>query len=148
MDAGDCGVGRVALENELTTRLAESKVALAEVFRNPGLRKVNLALAGSIVGDWAYAVGLSVFAYREGGATAVGVFGVARYLSMAAAAPFMSMLADHYDRRRVMMLSDLIRFALVAVAGLIIATDGPALSVYALGLLTAVVSTAFRPAQM
>ncbi len=47
------------------------------MFRNPGLRKVNLALAGSVVGDWAYAVGVSVFAYSHGGATAVGVFGVA-----------------------------------------------------------------------
>jgi MFS family permease len=136
------------VENELTARVAESKAALAEVFRNPGLRKVNLALAGSIVGDWAYAVGVSVFAYRDGGATAVGVFGVVRYVSMAAASPFMSMLADHFDRRRVMILADLIRFALVAVAGVIIATDGPALPVYALGLVTAVTATAFRPAQM
>ncbi|MFL6206320.1 MAG: MFS transporter [Acidimicrobiales bacterium] len=136
------------MENELTVRVAESKAALTEVFRNPGLRKVNLALAGSIVGDWAYAVGVSVFAYSHGGATAVGAFGVVRYLSMATAAPFMSMLADHHDRRRVMVISDLIRFALVAAAGLVIATDGPALVVYALGLLTSVVATAFRPAQM
>ena len=136
------------MENELTVRVAESKAALTEVFRNPGLRKVNLALAGSIVGDWAYAVGVSVFAYSHGGATAVGAFGVVRYVSMAAAAPFMSMLADHHDRRRVMVIADLIRFALVAIAALVIATDGPALVVYALGLLTSVVATAFRPAQM
>src|SRR5688572_33277551 len=132
MDAGDCGVGRVALENELTTRLAESKVALAEVFRNPGLRKVNLALAGSIVGDWAYAVGVSVYAYRQGGATAVGVFGVVRYLSMAAIGPFTSVLADHHDRRRVMVIADLLRAALIAVAALVIAADGPAMAVYGL----------------
>ena len=136
------------MENELTVRLAESKAALAEVFRNPGLRKINLALGGSVIGDWAYAVGVSVYAYSEGGATAVGVFGVVRYLSMAAAAPFMSVLADRYDRRRVMVMADLIRFALVAVAAVVIAADGPALAVYALGLVTAVVATAFRPAQM
>ena len=129
-------------------RVGESKAALTEVFRNPGLRKVNLALAGSIAGDWAYAVGVSVFAYSHGGATAVGAFSVARYLSMAAASPFMAILADHHDRRRVMVVADLIRFALVAVAGVVIAVDGPAMAVYGFGLITSVVATAFRPAQM
>ena len=129
-------------------RVGESKAALAEVFRNPGLRKVNLALAGSVAGDWAYAVGVSVFAYSHGGATAVGAFGVARYLSMAAASPFMAVLADHHDRRRVMVVADLVRFALVAIAGVIIAVDGPTMAVYGLGLITSVVATAFRPAQM
>jgi MFS family permease len=136
------------VENELTQRLAESRNALAEVFRNPGLRRINLALAGSIIGDWAYAVGVSVWAYRQGGATAVGVFGVARYVSMAIASPFASMLADHHDRRRVMVISDAIRFALVALAAAAIALDGPAAVVYGAGLVTALVSTAFRPAQM
>jgi MFS family permease len=136
------------LENELTTRLAESRSALAEVVRNPGLRRLNLALAGSVVGDWAYAVAVSVWAYRHGGATAVGLFGVARYVSMAIAAPFASMLADHHDRRRVMVISDAIRFVLVAFAGVVIATDGPVALVYGAGLVTSLVATAFRPAQM
>lgn len=134
--------------NELTEQLGESRAALAEVFRNPGLRRLNLALAGSVMGDWAYAVGVSVYAYRQGGATAVGVFGVVRYLSMAAASPFTSMLADHLDRRRVMVVADLLRFALVAGAALVIAADGPAMAVYGLGLLTSLAATAFRPAQM
>jgi MFS family permease len=136
------------LENELTTRLAESRSALAEVFRNRGLRRINLALAGSIIGDWAYAVAVSVYAYRQGGATAVGLYGVARYVSMAMASPFAAMLADHHDRRRVMVVSDLIRGGLVAFAAVVIAADGPAALVYGAGLVTALVATAFRPAQM
>ncbi len=136
------------MENELTTRLAESRTALAEVFRNPGLRRINLAFAGSVIGDWAYAVAVSVYAYNHGGATAVGVFGVVRYLSMAVASPFASVLADRHDRRRVMVIADLLRFALVAFAGLVIAADGPAILVYGAGLFTALVATAFRPAQM
>ncbi len=136
------------MDGELAERLRESKSALAEVFRNQGLRRINLALAGSIMGDWAYAVGVSVYAYRQGGATAVGVFGVVRYVSMAVVGPFTAMLADHHDRRRVMVIADLLRFALVAVAALVIAEDGPALVVYGLGVLTALTATAFRPAQM
>ena len=100
------------------------------------------------MGDWAYGVGVSVYAYGQGGATAVGVFGVVRYLSMAAIGPFTAMLADHHDRRRVMVIADLIRFVLVAIAALVIAGDGPAMVVYALGVVTAISATAFRPAQM
>ena len=136
------------MESELRERLRESKEALTEVFRNPGLRRINLALAGSVMGDWAYAVGVSVYAYSQGGATAVGVFGVVRYLSMSVIGPFTAMLADHHDRRRVMVVADLLRFALVAIAALVIAADGPAMVVYALGVATAVAATAFRPAQM
>src|SRR4051794_13749507 len=133
---------------ELSERVRESRQAIAEVFRNPALRRINLALAGSVVGDWAYAVGGSVFAYRAGGATAVGVFGVARYTSMSVAAPFMSTLADRIDRKQVMVVADLLRFVLVGVAALVIAAGGPAMVVYVLGILTSVVGTAFRPAQM
>lgn len=128
--------------------IRESRAALADVFRNPGLRRVNLALAGSIMGDWAYAVGVSVYAYAQGGATAVGVFGVARYVSMALVTPFTSMLADRYDRKRVMVAADVARVLLVATAALVIAAHGPAMVVYGLGILTSLAGTAFRPAQM
>jgi MFS family permease len=136
------------VNEDLTERLRESRAAIVEVFRNPGLRRVNLALAGSIIGDWAYAVGVSVYAYTQGGATAVGVYGVARYVTMALVVPFMAILADRLDRKRVMVVADLVRVALVAGAALIIAGGGPALGVYGLGLLTSVAGTAFRPAQM
>ncbi|MGH9084838.1 MAG: MFS transporter [Acidimicrobiales bacterium] len=136
------------MNGELAERLGESRTAIVEVFRNPGLRRINLALAGSIIGDWAYAVGVSVYAYQEGGATAVGVYGVARYVTMALVVPFMAILADRFDRKRVMVIADVVRFVLVAAAALIIAGGGPAMAVYGLGLLTSVAGTAFRPAQM
>ena len=66
------------------------------MFRNPGLRRVNLAFAASVIGDWAYAVAVSVWAYGQGGATAVGLFGVARYVSMAVLGPLLSTLADRF----------------------------------------------------
>jgi len=135
------------VNSELAERLGESKAAMTEVFRNPGLRKVNVALAGSVMGDWAYAVAVSVYAYRQGGAAAVGIYGVVRYVSMAVAAPFTSVLADRLDRKKVMVGADAIRFVLVAVAGLVIAAEGPAMVVYGLGILTSLAGTAFRPAQ-
>lgn len=128
-------------------QVRESTSAIADVFRNPGLARVNVALAGSVIGDWAYGVAVSVYAYLEGGATAVGVLGVVRYVSSAIVAPFASTLADRYDRKRIMVRADLVRFALVAGVTALVLVEGPALAVYALAVLTTVVATAFRPAQ-
>lgn len=41
--------------------------SLGSVFRNPNLRRVQLALAGSMIGDWAYATAVAVWAYGVGG---------------------------------------------------------------------------------
>lgn len=131
----------------MTDSLRESKEALAEVFRNPNLRRLNMAFAGSVVGDWAYAIGVAVFAYIQGGAVAVGVLGVVRYISMAIFGPFTSLLADRFDRKRVMVFADVIRVVLVAAAGFVIWREGPPMIVYTLAVLTAIAGTAFRPAQ-
>ena len=48
--------------------LRETGASLASVFRNPRLRRMQLALAGSLIGDWAYATAVAVFAYGVGGA--------------------------------------------------------------------------------
>jgi MFS family permease len=128
-------------------KLRESRTSLANVFRNPGLRRVQLAWAGSIVGDWAYNMAVAVYAYHQGGATAVGVLAVVRYLAMAAVGPFSSTLADRMPRKRVMIGSDVTRAVLVLVAAAVIQADGPALAVYALAVLTNIAATAFRPAQ-
>src|SRR5258708_3971990 len=121
--------------------------SLRDVFRNPGLRRIQLAFAGSIVGDWAYAVAVAVYAYDQGGPTAVGVLGVIRYLSLAIVTPFTSLLGDRYSRRLVMVSSDAIRAVLVLVAAGLIALDGPALAVYALAIITAICGSPFRSAQ-
>lgn len=117
------------MPGEVAERLRESRQALADVMRNTGLRRINTALAGSVMGDWAYAVGVAVFAYREGGATAVGVLGVVRYVLMSVVTPFASTLADRLDRKRVMVTADVVRAALVAAAVALIAADGPVLAV-------------------
>jgi MFS family permease len=131
----------------LREKLREPAIALRQVFRNPDLRRINLAFAGSIIGDWAFALVIALYAFDKGGATALGVFGVVRYVAMAVLAPLLSTLADRYRRKRVMIGADVSRAALVAIAALLVATDGPALAVYVLATATIVLGTAFRPAQ-
>lgn len=127
--------------------LGESRGAIGRVFRNQGLRRLQLAFAGSVVGDWAYAVGVVVYAYDQGGPTTVGILGVVRYLSMALIGPFLATLGDRFPRKRVMIGSDLIRAGLVAAAAVVIAVDGPALGVYVLATVTSIAATPFRPSE-
>jgi MFS family permease len=131
----------------LRQKLGDATSSLRDVFRNPGLRRIELAFAGSIIGDWAYAVGVAVYAYERGGPTAVGVLGVVRYVSMAVVTPFTSVLGDRYPRRLVMVGSDAIRAVLVLAAALLIAGGADQYFVYALAVLTSICATPFRSAQ-
>src|ERR671934_1916031 len=98
----------------LRERLGESFGALREVYRNPSLRRLELGWAGSIIGSWAYAVALAVYAYRHGGASAVGLVALIRWLPAAAASPLAAVLGDRYPRVRVMLATDLLRAAALA----------------------------------
>jgi MFS family permease len=131
----------------LREHLRESFRALREVFRNRALRRLELAWAGSIIGSWAYAVALVVYAYHHGGASAVGLVALIRWLPAAAASPLSAVLGDRYPRVRVMLGADLIRAGALAAMAACILTDAPVAAVYALASIVAVVATAFEPAQ-
>jgi MFS family permease len=117
------------------------------VFANPGLRRIQLGLTGSVTGEWAYAIALSVYAFDRGGAAAVGLVGVIRFFPSSLSAPFAAVLGDRFRRERVMVASDVLRALAMAGAAAGALAGGPAAIVYALAAFVAVVSTAFRPAQ-
>jgi MFS family permease len=131
----------------LRERVGESFRSFARVFRNPNIRKVELAWAGSVLGHWAYGIALAVYAYEQGGAPAVGLVGLIRFLPPAIVGPFTAMLADRFRRERVMVTADLTRAVLLGAAALVIAADGPPWVVYTLAGLVAVAFSAIRPAQ-
>jgi MFS family permease len=131
----------------LLGQLAESGGAFRDVFRNEGLRRIELAWAASIVGTWAYGIAVIVYAYEQGGATAVGVVGLARWFAAAVASPFAAVLGDRYERRWVMAGSDLARAALIGGAALAVFADASPVVVYVLAGLVSVAATAFRPAE-
>jgi MFS family permease len=127
--------------------LRESGTAFQAVFANRSLRRIQLAWLASIMGTWAYGIAVVVFAYEHGGATAVGLVTMIRWLAAAVASPFAALLGDRYDRRWVMVGSDLARAALIGVAALAVYSDAPALVVYAVASLVSIAATPFRPAQ-
>lgn len=131
----------------LGQRLTESLRALHEVFANPDLRRLEFAWAGSNVGNWAYFVAVSVFAYEEDGAAAVGIVGFVRLAASALAAPIAGLIADRSSRKRIMVGADLARAIALTLAAVAVLFDAPAVAVYALVVVVAVASSAFHPAQ-
>ena len=81
------------------SRARERLSTLADVFRNPQLRRLELSWAGYHLGEWTYFVALSIYAFQEAGAVGLGVLGLARMVPAAIALPFGGMLTDRYARR-------------------------------------------------
>ena len=127
--------------------MRESLRALAGVFRNRDLRRLQLASMGSVIGNWGYLIALFVYAYDQGGAAAVGLVSVIRMIPAALAAPLTGSLADRFDRRRVMISADVVRAALMVGAAVTIWLDGPPAVVYCIVGLSTITSTVFLPAE-
>jgi MFS family permease len=131
----------------LGQKLADAGRSLRDVFRNPGLRRLELAWTGSIVGDWAYATAFAVYAYQHGGPTAVGVVAAVRYVLRALVTPFSSMLGDRYPRRLVMIGSDTASALIIALSAILVASDANRFAVFALAVVGSITVSPFRPAQ-
>src|SRR3954447_22008993 len=88
-------------------------------------RHLAAALAASQIGDWLYNVALLTVVYeRTGSASWVALTTAARVVPIVVLGPLGGVIADRFDRRRVMVVSDVVRAALmlglaaVALAGL------------------------------
>ena len=127
--------------------LKSSKKALGDVIANQALRRLFYAFAGSIIGDGVFTLSALVYVFLHGGATAVGILASVRYLSMALVTPFTSALADQFDRRSVMVISDVTRMVLVSLAAVLVGVHASRWSVFVIIVLVGLAGTAFRPAQ-
>jgi MFS family permease len=131
----------------LREKLAESAAAFRGNFGNPQLRRLQLAGAGSVVGQWAYSVAVAVYAYEAGGAKAVGIVTLVRTIPAAILAPFLATAADRLPRIAVMASTSVGRAVTIGAAGAIVLADGPAWAVYALAGVAAILGTVFLPAE-
>ena len=111
------------------------------------LRRLQLSSVASCTGGWAFMVGLSVYAYQAGGATAVGLAALVRMLPAGLAAPFVGLVADRRSRRDVLVVSCAGRAVLVSLIAGAVAAGAPLAVVLALAALVTVLQTAQRPAQ-
>jgi MFS family permease len=128
-------------------RFRESLDAFKAVFTNPGLLRVELAWGFAITAYWAFIIALSVYAYDEGGAAAVGLVGLVRVLPAFVGAPFAGMLGDRYRRERVMFVISLGRAAFMGATAVALFADSPIWLVYMLAGGVALSASMVRPMQ-
>jgi MFS family permease len=117
------------------------------VFGDPTLRRLQLAVLGSMLGRFGFVVALAVWAYRHGGAGLVGLAGFLRIGPGALVAPFASALADRHRREHVMAVSDIGRAVLFAGIAVLVAVNGPVAAVLGLVTLTSLFGAVFEPAR-
>jgi len=113
-------------------------------------RPLTKLLAGEFIsgiGDWLYIVAIFVVIYREtNDAVIVGLFGAVRLIPYIVLSVPAGLIADRFDRRLVLLTSDLVRGGVMILMTVIVATDGPILAVVLLAMVAASGSAFFYPA--
>lgn len=122
--------------------------AVRELWRNPSLRRAQLAWGGFHAAEWASLVALSVVAFEADGARAVGAVLFARMVPSGLIAPFVAVVGDRYRRERTLLVVHFVRaVACLAAAVALVVHSGP-LVVYGLAVLAAVPLAAHRPSHL
>ena len=130
----------------LRGRLGSAAGAFVSNVRNPNLRRAQLSFLGAWTAEWAFTVGLGIVAYRDGGATAVGLVGLLRMAPSAILAPLLSPLVDQGRRERVLILVSVLRGVATGAVAVVVGLGGPLQIVYALAVLSTIAATLYRPA--
>jgi predicted MFS family arabinose efflux permease len=126
--------------------VSESSASVRTVFGNTPLRRIMLAFGGSLIGDWAYATAISVWAFGVGGAKVLATWAVVRFVLMAVCTPFAATLVDRYSRKHILIATDVVRCALLLSIAAAMPSVDP-IVVFVLASVASVVGTPFRPAQ-
>jgi len=127
--------------------LRRSLRAIAVVFKNPEMRRLQLSWGAESLAIWSFAIALGVYAFDAAGATAVGIAGLVRLLPGAFAAPFGGLIGDRTSRRTVLFGSALGNAALFGAAAMAAAAGAPVAVVFVLAGLSTVAICPYVPAE-
>jgi MFS family permease len=104
-------------------------------------RDLRLLLGGLVIsatGSWAYNVALLAYVYDKTHSLGwVGAAGLARYLPWLLLSPYGGVVADRFERVRVMVTSDALCVACQAAMAAVAAASGPPVLIITLSALTA-----------
>lgn len=124
--------------------------------RGPGLlsslkhrdfRLLMFAFSGSSIGSWAYNVALAVWIFEETGSPAwVGAATIARMVPAFLFSPYGGVVADRYERVRLMVVLDVLGAVLMVALAVETALGLPVLVVIATAVVNSALSTAYEPA--
>jgi MFS family permease len=121
--------------------------AYRQLLGNGPLMRLLIGEAISGIGDWLYIVAIFVVIYQQSGdAALVGLFGAVRLLPYIVLSVPAGIVADRFDRRLVLLASDVYRASLMVVMAILVAANGPILVVAILAIMAAAGSAFFYPA--
>jgi MFS family permease len=115
--------------------------------RHRDLRLLFAGLVISATGSWAYNVALLAYVYdRTHSLGWVGGAGLARFLPSLLLSPYGGVVAERFERVRLMVGSDALSVVCQAAMAAVAAASGPPAAVIALGALTSVAGVVYMPA--
>src|SRR5512146_315539 len=116
------------------------------LLRNPRLTRLLAGEFISSIGDWLYLVALLIVVYRaDTDPVLLGIVGAARVLPYVVLSVPAGVVADRFDRRLVLMVTDVARGAIMLVLAALVWIDGPLWAIVALSILATCFSTFFGP---
>jgi CRP-like cAMP-binding protein/MFS family permease len=138
---------RRAREPAEAARSAAASAGYRSALRRRDLRLLLGGLVVSATGSWAYSVALLAFVFaKTHSLTWVGAASLARFIPALVFSPYAGVVADRFERVRVMAASDLLCVAFQVGLTLVAAFDGPVLAAVVLAGLTAVANVVYNPA--
>ncbi len=149
---GTVALGRARIELLDVSRPPEAERAvtrpeLARPLVHRDFRLLLAAFATSRAGDFLYTIALVVYVMQVTGSSAwVSATVVVRVVPLVLGATFAGLLADRVDRRRLMVVCDLLRFVVMLAIAAVAAMDGPVLLVVLLVGLTTLFGMPYSPA--
>jgi MFS family permease len=118
-----------------------------DALRSRDLRRLVAAFMADGLGSWAYATVLIVYVFeRTGSTTWIAIVSASRWLPGLLLASYGGVLADRYERTRVLIVSALLSYFAMAGMALVIAADGPLVLLLALSAASAAAASPYRPA--
>jgi MFS family permease len=116
-------------------------------WRHRPWRRLVSAFAVSATGDWLYSIALYVWLLeRTGSAAWIAAAVIVNIVPAVLFGPLAGVVADRWDRRRVLVSLDLARAAIMLVTSAVVSVDGAPIVAVALVAVNAVLGTAYRPA--
>jgi len=117
------------------------------LLRNGPLARLLAGEFVSSIGDWLYLVAILILVYEVSKDPLVlGIVGAARVLPYVVLSIPAGILADRYDRRLILLVTDVARGALMLVMAALVAAHAPVVTIVVLAVVATCFSTFFSPA--